>query len=86
MAEANPRHRMPPKWAKVARDLFPKGLYDLPGKAAATADIANNVTRIGQLKHLIDTRQVIPGTEQYDRVGKEKCLLEMRNDWLKKNS
>lgn len=78
-----PRPSAPPKWAKIEKALFPKGIFHVPGDAATLqAELSGNLTRIEECKKLVSTRQVIPGSEEYDKIKKEQTLLEVRNDFL----
>ena len=88
MEEYNkPRPKMSPKWAKIEKALFPQfGIHHFPGNVAAQAEILVNSAHIAALKTAVSTRQVIPGTDDYEAASKEKCLLEMRNKFLRSRS
>ena len=88
MEEYNkPRPKMSPRWAKIEKALFPKyGIYHFLGYVAAQAEILVNGARIAALKTAVSTRQVIPGTDDYEAASKEQCLLEMRNEFLRSRS
>ena len=78
-----PRPKLSPKWAKIEKALFPKyGIFHFPGEAAAQAELPGNLARIEECKNMVSTRQVIPGSEGYDKIKKEQLLLEVRNDFL----
>ena len=88
MEEYNkPWPKMSPKWAKIEKALFPKyGIYHFPGNAAAQAEIPVNSACIAALKTAVRTRQVVPGTDNYEAASKEQSLLEMRNEFLRSRS
>ena len=81
------RPKMSPKWAKIEKALFPQfGIHHFPGNVAAQAEIPVNSARIAALKTAISSRQVIPGTDDYEAASKEQCLLEARNEFLRSRS